>query len=343
MKYTMTTTDIFTEKIETEEAISLVKTTFEKQLRKSLNLYRVSAPMIVLKGTGINDDLNGVERAAQFPVKDLKDHPAEVVQSLAKWKRLRLAEYQISPGTGILTDMRALRPDEDFSPIHSIYVDQWDWEVAMDPEQRKISYLKDTVRKIYASIKATESQIAIQYPEKSAVLPDEITFLHSEELLQMFPDKSPKERENLAAKKFGAYFLMGIGGSLSHGEPHDGRAPDYDDWSSPGENGLEGLNGDIIFWNPVLGSAFEISSMGIRVDASTLERQLSLTGKEERRSLFYHQQLLQDKVPQSIGGGIGQSRLCMFLLKKRHIGEVQVSVWPESLRREYASNGIHLL
>lgn len=343
MKTVMTTADIFTEKIETEEAISLVKSTFDKHLRAALNLYRVSAPMIVLKGTGINDDLSGVERAAQFPVKDLQDHPAEVVQSLAKWKRLRLAEYQISPAAGILTDMRALRPDEDFSPIHSIYVDQWDWEVAMDPEHRKISYLKDTVRKIYASIKATELKIAAQYPDKSAVLPDEITFLHSEELLQMYPNKSPKEREFLAAKKFGAYFLIGIGGNLSHGEPHDGRAPDYDDWSSPGEDGLNGLNGDIIFWNPVLESAFEISSMGIRVDAPSLERQLTLTGKEERRSLFYHQQLLQDKVPQSIGGGIGQSRLCMFLLKKRHIGEVQVSVWPESLRRDCTANGIHLL
>lgn len=343
MRSLMTTTDIFTEKIEIEEAISLVKSTFDQHLRKALKLYRVSAPMIVLKGTGINDDLSGVERAAQFPVKDLQDHPAEVVQSLAKWKRLRLAEYHIAPGNGILTDMRALRPDEEFSPIHSIYVDQWDWEVAMDPAERKLSYLKDTVRKIYSSIRATEERIAAEYPEKPAILPKEITFLHSEELLQMFPNSSPKEREAKAAREFGAYFLIGIGANLSHGEPHDGRAPDYDDWSTPAEDGLHGLNGDIIFWNPVLETAFEISSMGIRVDAPTLQHQLRLTGKEERSSLYYHTQLLQNKVPQSIGGGIGQSRLCMFLLKKKHIGEVQVSVWPDSLRAECAAKGIHFL
>lgn len=339
----MTTTDIFTERIETEEAISLVKSTFSQQLQKALNLYRVSAPMIVLKGTGINDDLSGVERAAQFPVKDLHDHPAEVVQSLAKWKRLRLAEYHITPGVGILTDMRALRPDEVFSPIHSIYVDQWDWEVAMQPAQRNLCYLKETVRNIYASILATEKRISEVYPEKIAVLPEDITFLHSQELLQMYPHDSPKEREAKAAKKFGAYFLIGIGANLSHGEPHDGRAPDYDDWSTPSEDGLLGLNGDIIFWNPVLESAFEISSMGIRVDAPTLTHQLKLTNKEERSALHYHKQLLQNKVPQSIGGGIGQSRLCMFLLKKRHIGEVQVSVWPENLRTSCAAKGIHFL
>lgn len=343
MKSVMSTTDIFSEKIQTEEAISLVKSTFEEQLKKALCLYRVSAPMIVLKGTGINDDLSGVERAAQFPVKDLQDHPAEVVQSLAKWKRLRLAEYQIAPGTGILTDMRALRPDEDFSPIHSIYVDQWDWEVTMDHHQRNLDFLKEVVGKIYDSIKATEQRIASEFPDKPAILPEEITFLHAEQLLQMYPEDSPKERERKAAKKFGAYFLIGIGAPLSNGQPHDGRAPDYDDWTTPCAEGLTGLNGDIIFWNPQLQQAFEISSMGIRVDAPTLEHQLEITGKQDRKDLYYHRQLLQNQVPQSIGGGIGQSRLCMFLLKKRHIGEVQVSVWPESLREACSLEGIHLL
>lgn len=338
-----TTPDILTERFQTEEAISLVKTSFEKHLKHELHLQRISSPMIVLKGTGINDDLNGTERAAQFPIKDMGDQPAEVVQSLAKWKRLRLAEYQVEPGTGILTDMRALRPDEDFSPLHSIFVDQWDWEASMLPQQRTTAFLKQTVRKIYAAVRATAQEVAAAYPEKALQLPEDITFLHSEELLAMYPEDSPKERENKAAKQFGAVFLMGIGGALANGEPHDGRAPDYDDWTSEGEKGLAGLNGDIILWNPVLQRAFELSSMGIRVDAETLERQLKLTGKEERKALFYHRQLLENKVPQSIGGGIGQSRLCMFLLQKRHIGEVQVSIWPESLREACAADGIHLL
>ena len=276
-------------------------------------------------------------------LRELQEQPAEVVHSLAKWKRLRLKEYQMEPGTGLITDMKALRPDEDFTPIHSIYVDQWDWEVAMPEGSREVSYLKETVQKIYAAMVAVEKEVAEKYPEKYQILPEEITFIHSEELLQKYPHLSPKQREDKAAREFGAIFLMGIGGELSHGEPHDGRAPDYDDWSSPCGEKYCGLNGDIIVWNPVLEQAFELSSMGIRVDATALKKQLVLKGQEERAELFYHQELLKGMLPQSIGGGIGQSRLCMFLLKKSHIGEVQVSIWPESVRKECAEDGIFLL
>lgn len=326
-----------------EEAISLVKTTFEEQLKNELQLYKISAPMIVLKGTGVNDDLNGIDRPVKFPLKSMKEQPAEVVQSLAKWKRLRLEEYKIQPGTGILTDMRALRADESLSPIHSISVDQWDWEKVIFPEERKLDFLKDTVRSIYAAILSTEKCIADKYPEKFASLPEDITFIHAEELLQRFPNATPKEREDKAAKEFGAIFIIGIGGELSNGEPHDDRAPDYDDWSTKTTDGFQGLNGDIIFWNPVLEKAFEISSMGIRVDPQTLERQLEFTGHSERRQLYYHHRLLKGELPLSIGGGIGQSRLCMFLLKKSHIAEVQVSIWPESMRESYRENGINFL
>ena len=343
MKTLQETQDILTEKFQTEEAISTVKSTFEQQLSRALTLKKISAPMIVLKGTGVNDDLNGIERAVKFPVKGLEDQPAEVVQSLAKWKRIRLKEYGIQPGTGILTDMRALRPDEDFTPIHSIFVDQWDWEICMQEDERKIDFLKQTVEKIYSAIKATEKTISEKYPEKYQILPEKITFIHTEDLLQRYPDLTPKERENAAAKEHGAIFLIGIGGKLSNGEAHDGRAPDYDDWTTKSEKEHAGLNGDLIVWNPVLEQAFELSSMGIRVDAETLQRQLEIRGQEERKKLFYHRQLLSGELPQSIGGGIGQSRLCMFLLRKSHIGEVQVSIWPESLRENYAEKGIFLL
>ena len=337
------TTDTLSARLLTEEAVALVKSQFEQHLSQALNLKRISAPMIVLKGTGINDDLNGIERPVKFPIKGMQERPAEVVHSIEKWKRLRLKEYQIEPGTGIITDMKALRPDEDFTPIHSIYVDQWDWEVAMPEERRELSYLKESVQKIYAAMVAVEKEVAEKYPEKFQVLPEEITFIHSEELLQKYPHLTPKQREDKAAKEFGAVFLMGIGGELSHGEPHDGRAPDYDDWSSPCAEGHCGLNGDIIVWNEVLGQAFELSSMGIRVDAETLDRQLIIRDQQERAELYYHQQLLGGQLPQSIGGGIGQSRLCMFLLKKRHIGEVQVSIWPEEVRESCEQEGIHLL
>lgn len=343
MKPQTFTSSILTEKLETEEAISLVKSTFETQLKRALLLHKISAPMIVLKGTGINDDLNGIERAVKFPVKHLQEQPAEVVQSLAKWKRLRLGEYGIEPGTGIITDMRALRADEDLSPIHSIFVDQWDWEMAMLPEQRSLDFLVQTVKKIYGAMCATEKAVADKYPEKFTILPEEITFVHAEELLQKYPDLGPKEREDEAAKEFGAVFIIGIGGKLSNGEAHDGRAADYDDWTTETAPGFHGLNGDILVWNPELGKAFELSSMGIRVDAETLDRQLELTGHQQRRELYYHKMLLEDKLPQSIGGGIGQSRLCMLLLKKRHIGEVQASIWPEDLRKSCKEQGMDLL
>ncbi|MFC7667864.1 aspartate--ammonia ligase [Hymenobacter humi] len=258
--------------LETEEAITFVKETFAKELARQLHLVKVSAPLVVLDGTGINDDLNGIERPVGFPIKSLDEQRAVVVHSLAKWKRLRLRELGIPAGRGLLTDMRALRPDEDYSPIHSIYVDQWDWEKHMLPEQRTIPFLKATVETIYGALKATEHQVSQEFGIEP-VLPPSITFLHAEDLLARYPDLTPKQREHEAAREYGAVFLMGIGAELSHGEIHDGRAPDYDDWSTPTEDGYRGLNGDILLWNPVLGTAFEISSMGIRVDKEALARQ----------------------------------------------------------------------
>ena len=328
--------------LETEEAITFVKDTFARELARQLHLYKVSAPLVVLDGTGINDDLNGIERPVGFPIKALDEQRAVVVHSLAKWKRVRLQQLGIPAGKGLLTDMRALRPDEDYSPIHSIYVDQWDWEKHMLPEQRTIPFLKATVETIYGALKTTEHQVAEAFGI-APVLPARITFLHAEELLRRYPDLTPKQREHEAAREYGAVFLMGIGGELSHGEIHDGRAPDYDDWSSLNEDGHRGLNGDILLWNPVLETSFEISSMGIRVDKDALTRQLELRGCPERQGLQFHQQLLADALPQSIGGGIGQSRVCMFLLRKAHIGEVQVSLWPEAVRAEMAETGVGLL
>ena len=338
-----TTTVHLSSKLKTEEAIHFVKSAFEKQIRTYLPLTKVSAPMTVLQGTGINDDLNGIERPVSFPIKALDEQPAEVVQSLAKWKRIRLAEYNLKPGMGILTDMKALRPDEETGPLHSIFVDQWDWEMVMLPGEKSLSFLKTQVKKIYSSILKTEAELARVHPSFSPILPSEITFLHTEDLLKEFPQLSPKEREAEAAKKFGAIFLIGIGGDLLTGEPHDGRAPDYDDWSTPTSQTTKGLNGDIIFWNPVLEQAFEISSMGIRVDAAVLQEQLSIRRMESRKSLFYHRELLAERLPHSIGGGIGQSRLCMFLLKKKHIGEVQASIWSDDIRRKCKEDGISLL
>lgn len=343
MKTILEKPELFTQKMQTEAAIALVKSTFEQELSAKLNLQKISAPIVVLQGTGINDDLNGTERAVRFPVRDMQEKTAEIVQSLAKWKRLRLKDYQIPAGTGILTNMQAIRADENFSCLHSIFVDQWDWEKVMQPQQRNLSFLKDIVTKIYSAIKKAEEVIEEHSPNLIAILPEKITFIHSEELLQKYPEKNPKERENMAAKEFGAIFIIGIGGKLSNNEVHDGRAPDYDDWTTPSEAGCHGLNGDLILWNPVLDMAVEISSMGIRVNAETLERQLEISGFQNRKKLFYHDRLLQGALPQSIGGGIGQSRLCMFLLKKRHIGEVQASIWPEELRNDCESNGIFLL
>jgi aspartate--ammonia ligase len=338
-----TTLQQLSQKLATEEAVDFVKSEFEKYLKERLSLVKISAPTVVLHGTGINDDLNGIERPVGFPIKAMQERRAEVVQSLAKWKRLRLRDYELEPGMGIVTDMKALRPDEELGPIHSISVDQWDWEKVMLPQDRHLEFLKTQVRSIYSSILATQAAITKKYPLLSLDLPEEISFLHTEDLLQKYPHLSPKQREDRAAKEFGAVFLIGIGGILESGEPHDGRAPDYDDWSTPTSAATKGLNGDILVWNPVLEQAFELSSMGIRVDKKTLELQLQERKAEDRKSLYYHEQLLKEELPQTIGGGIGQSRLCMFLLQKKHIGEVQASIWPEEMREELKSEGVFLL
>ena len=284
------------DKIQTEKGIKLIKDFFQQNLSTELRLRRVTCPLFVLQGLGINDDLNGVERPVTFPIKDLGDKRAEVVHSLAKWKRLTLAELNIEPGYGIYTDMDAIRADEELD--------------------------------------RTEYLTCESYPELKAFLPREITFIHSEDLLQMYPDKTPKEREDLICRKYGAVFLIGIGAKLTNGEKHDGRAPDYDDWSTPNEDGKIGLNGDILIWYPILNRSFELSSMGIRVDIDAMKRQLQLEGKQERAELYFHRKLLNGELPLTIGGGIGQSRLCMVMLHKAHIGEIQASIWPEEMRSE---------
>lgn len=321
----------------------MIKHYFQKALSDALNLRRVTAPLFVLSGTGLNDDLNGVERAVKFPVKSLGDRQAEVVHSLAKWKRVKLGAYDIAPHYGLYTDMNAIRADEDLDNLHSLYVDQWDWEQTINREDRNLDYLKDTVEKIYNALKATEKMVYEQFPHITPRLPEKITFIHSEELLNEYPDLSREEREGMAAKKYGAIFLMGIGNPLSNGEPHDGRAPDYDDWSSANGEGYYGLNGDIILWDSVLERAFEISSMGVRVDEDALRRQLEIRGCENRTELNFHKRLLNGELPSSIGGGIGQSRLCMFMLQKAHIGEVQASIWPEEQIKACKEAGIELL
>lgn len=329
---------------QTELGIKQIKEFFQQNLSSELRLRRVTAPLFVLKGMGINDDLNGVERAVSFPIKDLGDQQAEVVHSLAKWKRMTLADYNIGPGYGIYTDMNAIRADEELGNLHSLYVDQWDWERTITPEQRNIDFLKSIVTRIYSAMRRTEYMICEMYPQIKSFLAHDIQFIHSEELLQMYPDKTPKERENLITKKYGAVFIIGIGCKLSNGEPHDLRAPDYDDYSTiDPATGLPGLNGDLLVWNEVLGRAIELSSMGIRVDKEALLRQLELSGKEDRKELYFHKRLLNDSLPLSIGGGIGQSRLCMLYLKKAHIGEIQASIWPESMRKECEEHGMTLI
>jgi aspartate--ammonia ligase len=328
---------------QTERGIKLIKEFFQQNLSTELRLRRVTAPLFVLKGLGINDDLNGVERPVSFPIKDLDDAQAEVVHSLAKWKRLTLAEYKIEPGYGIYTDMNAIRADEELDNLHSLYVDQWDWEAVITREQRTLAFLKNVVERIYAAIRRTEYLTCETYPQLRPFLPEKIAFIHSEMLLKMYPDLTPKEREDEICKKYGAVFVIGIGGKLSNGEKHDGRAPDYDDWTTETEDGLKGLNGDILIWYPVLERSFELSSMGIRVDKESLLRQLKLEGKEDREQLYFHQKLLKDELPLSIGGGIGQSRLCMVLLHKAHIGEIQASIWPDDMRRECKALGMPLI
>ncbi len=324
----------------TEKAIELVKNTFQTSLTLELRLRRVTAPLFVLKGTGINDDLNGIERKVSFPIKDMNESVAEVVNSLAKWKRMALADYGIQHGYGILTDMNAIRPDEELDNLHSIYVDQWDWERVISKQERTLDFLYFIVKKIYEALKRTEYMIYEHFPEIIPVLPEKIEFLHAEELQQQYPNLNPREREAKAAEKYGAIFVIGIGGALADGEPHDGRAPDYDDWTTPTKNGFKGLNGDIILWNPILKMQFEISSMGIRVDKESLLRQLEITGTTDRKNLLFHQRLLDDQLPLSIGGGLGQSRICMFLLRKAHIGEVQASIWPQDMIAECRKNNI---
>lgn len=319
--------------LETEQAILHLKRHFEDQLALQLNLCRVSSPLFVPKHSGIQDNLSGTERAVEFKVLDIPGTTCEIVHSLAKWKRMALAQYGISMDAGLYTDMNALRPDEENlrTGIHSIYVDQWDWERVMDNGQRNLTYLKKTVRTIYSVMRSTE-QFLCEVFHVEPVLSDEIHFLHAQELLARYPGKSAKEREDLVCSELGSVFLIGIGGDLDNGIPHDRRAPDYDDWSTPNEDGFLGLNGDILVWNPVIGRAFELSSMGIRVDTNALVRQLDLCGCPERKNLSWHQMLLGGGMPQTIGGGIGQSRLSMLLLGKRHIGEVQVGIWPEDVR-----------
>ena len=328
---------------QTEQGIKLIKEFFQQNLSTELRLRRVTAPLFVLKGLGINDDLNGVERAVTFPVKDLQDAKAEVVHSLAKWKRLTLGEYGIEPGYGIYTDMNAIRADEELDNLHSLYVDQWDWEAVITKEQRTLAYLKDTVQRIYAAIRRTEYLTCETYSQIKPFLPEKISFVHSEELLKMYPGMSAKEREDAICKERGAVFVIGIGGKLSDGKKHDGRAPDYDDWSTVAEDGSIGLNGDILIWYPVLGRSFELSSMGIRVDKDALVRQLQIEGKEERLQLYFHKKLMADELPLSIGGGIGQSRLCMVLPHKAHIGEIQASIWPEEMRNQCRELGMPLI
>ena len=318
----------------TEKAIKCVKDMFQENLSAQLALLRVTAPMVVLSGTGINDDLNGVERPVGFPIKSMGERRAEVVHSLAKWKRMKLAEMEVPVGRGIYTDMNALRPDEELDNLHSLYVDQWDWEKVIRREDRNREFLKKVVRRIYEAVKVTENKLYVEFPQLGLQLPEEIQFIDSEELLQRYPGLDAKQREARIAKEAGAVFIMGIGGKLSDGKPHDLRAADYDDWS---------LNGDIVIWNEVLQGAFELSSMGIRVDENSLKSQLREKGEEYKEGLEFHSKLLGGQLPYTIGGGIGQSRLCMLLLRKAHIGEIQSSIWPEEMREECRKSGIELV
>ncbi len=328
---------------ETERAIKGLKDFFELNLATELNLSRVTAPLFVQGGTGINDDLNGIELPVAFPVKGIPGVRAEIVQSLAKWKRLQLEELGFPPGFGLYTDMNAIRPDETLDNTHSLYVDQWDWERVITPAERNVDFLKKIVRKIYSIFKRAEHFISEQHPAIRPELPEEITFVHSEELLVKYPKLSPKQRETELLRECGAAFIIGIGGRLSDGSIHDGRAPDYDDWSTPSANSHVGLNGDIFIWNPVLEMAFELSSMGIRVDKEALLRQLEIRGCLARRELYWHRRLLQNQMPLSIGGGIGQSRLCMYFLRKAHVGEIQASLWPEEMLARCRQHNIPLL
>ena len=329
---------------QTEIAIKQIKDFFLSSISTELRLRRVTAPLFVLKGLGMNDDLSGKERPVTFPIKDMNEAQAEVVHSLAKWKRVTLAEYNVQCGYGIITDMNAIRADEELDNLHSLYVDQWDWERVMPEECRTVEYLKEIVGRIYSAILRTEFHICETYPQIEPFLPEKITFIHAEELLQRYPTLTPKQREDAICKEYGAVFIIGIGGELSNGEKHDHRAPDYDDYTTTNpESGLAGLNGDLLIWYPILERSIELSSMGIRVNREALEHQLELSGKQERRELYFHRRLIEGSLPQSIGGGIGQSRLCMILLHKAHVGETQSSIWPNEMREACKEAGMTLI
>lgn len=328
---------------ETEEAIKFIKDVFQKEFTRALGLKRVSAPPFVLSNTGLNDYLNGIEKPVSFKAKAIQQS-VEVVQSLAKWKRNALYEYNFGLYEGLYTDMNAIRPDEMLDNLHSIYVDQWDWEKVIKREDRNINFLKNTVNKIYDAIRSVELQVIREFKKNiKPLLPDKIHFVHSEELYEMYPEHEPKMREYQIVREKKAVFIIGIGATLPDGKPHDGRAADYDDWSTVVSERRRGLNGDILIYYPLLDIAFELSSMGIRVNKESLIEQLKLKNETEKMRLPFHQKLIKGILPQTIGGGIGQSRLCMFYLRKAHIGEVQSSVWPDEMRKIARKNNIFLL
>ncbi len=330
---------------DTQEAIKYIRDTFQKEFAKEMNIWRISAPLFLEKSTGLNDDLNGVERKVSFDLKEAPGTEIEIVQSLAKWKRMALKKYGFGPGEGLYTNMNAIRRDEELDNIHSVYVDQWDWEKVILPENRNTDYLKLTVMDIVSAICDTQDTIEAIYPQLQVLgkLKRDVSFVTTQELEDLYPDLTPKQRENAWVKEHRTAFIMGIGGALRSGQRHDGRAPDYDDWTTPNSDGFLGLNGDILIWYPILERSFELSSMGIRVDKEALLRQLELENKEERKSLYFHQRLLNDSLPATIGGGIGQSRLCMVLLQKGHIGEIQASIWPDEQREECRKAGMILI
>lgn len=319
--------------MDTQLAIKLCKDTFEKKLAEKLCLTRVSAPLFVKPGTGLNDNLNGYERPVSFDIRDIKDN-VQIVQSLAKWKRFALKKYGFKPGTGLYTDMNAIRRDEDLDNLHSVYVDQWDWEKVITEDTRNTLTLEETVKLIVQALKETETIIRKEYPQLNPDIHDEVKFITSQELEDLYPNFTPKERENEICRKYKTVFVSQIGGKLNSGQPHDGRSPDYDDWS---------MNGDILVWNPILKQSFELSSMGIRVNSDSLMKQLKEKDAMDRCSCMYHKMLLKGELPLTIGGGIGQSRLCMLMLQTAHVGEVQVSIWPDEMIETCEKHGIHLL
>ena len=332
------------DELTTEKAIRHIKQQFQNHLADALTLQRVTAPLCVVSGTGMNDDLNGVEHAVSFTVADADKAHVEIVHSLAKWKRYKLGKLGMEPGSGIYTDMNAIRADEELDNLHSIYVDQWDWEKVITADERNLDFLKASVRKIYQAMRDTEADVCAAYPTITPFLPETITFVHSEDAEAEWPDKTPREREDLLCRRHGAVFLIGIGGPLPlSGKPHDGRAPDYDDWTTPSDAAHKGLNGDILIWNPLLQRSFEVSSMGIRVDKSSLVAQLTQRNALERLDLAFHKMLMDGRLPLTMGGGIGQSRLCMLFLQKAHIGEIQASIWPAAMREQCRLHNIPLL